>query len=98
MIDVPLNMRHPRSATSATSQSTAQDNSRTSAVTTDRQNHAPERIGTYAWQASFHIAAAVSPYATHACVDTWLTDFRADLPKIDIPTLVVHGTADRILP
>ncbi len=27
-----------------------------------------------------------------------LTDFRADLPKIDIPTLVIHGTADRILP
>jgi non-heme chloroperoxidase len=31
-------------------------------------------------------------------VDTWLTDFRDDLPKIDVPTLVVHGTADRILP
>jgi len=27
-----------------------------------------------------------------------LTDFRSDLPKIDVPTLVVHGTADRILP
>ncbi|MET0810448.1 MAG: alpha/beta hydrolase, partial [Thermoleophilaceae bacterium] len=39
-----------------------------------------------------------SPYASYACVDTWLTDFRADLPKIDIPTLVVHGTEDRILP
>jgi pimeloyl-ACP methyl ester carboxylesterase len=26
------------------------------------------------------------------------TDFRADLPKIDVPMLVVHGTADRILP
>ncbi|HEY3945675.1 MAG TPA: alpha/beta hydrolase [Solirubrobacteraceae bacterium] len=30
--------------------------------------------------------------------DTWLTDFRADLPKIDVPTLALHGTADRILP
>jgi non-heme chloroperoxidase len=59
---------------------------------------APERISTHAWQASFHAAAAASPYATHACVDTWLTDFRADLSKIDVPTLVVHGTADRILP
>jgi len=39
-----------------------------------------------------------SPYATYACVDTWLTDFRDDLPKIDVPTLVVHGTEDRILP
>jgi non-heme chloroperoxidase len=27
-----------------------------------------------------------------------LTDFRGDLPKIDVPTLVIHGTADRILP
>ncbi len=49
-------------------------------------------------QASFTVAVGASPYATYACVDTWLTDFRGDLPKIDVPTLVVHGTADRILP
>jgi non-heme chloroperoxidase len=59
---------------------------------------APKRIGDAAVRASFQVAAGASPYATYACVDTWLTDFRADLPKIDIPTLVVHGTADRILP
>jgi non-heme chloroperoxidase len=59
---------------------------------------APERIGDAALRASFQVAAGSSPYATYACVDTWLTDFRADLPKIDVPTLVVHGTADRILP
>ena len=59
---------------------------------------APERIGDAALRASFQVAAGASPYATYACVDTWLTDFRDDLPKIDIPTLVVHGTADRILP
>jgi non-heme chloroperoxidase len=59
---------------------------------------APARIGDAALRASFQVAAGSSPYATYACVDTWLTDFRADLPKIDIPTLVVHGTADRILP
>jgi len=59
---------------------------------------APDRIGDAALRASFEVAAASSPYATHACVDTWLTDFRADLPQIDVPTLVVHGTADRILP
>jgi non-heme chloroperoxidase len=56
------------------------------------------RISDQAWQASFNLAAAAGPYATYACVDTWLTDFRDDLPKIDIPTLVVHGTEDRILP
>ena len=27
-----------------------------------------------------------------------MTDFRADLPKIDVPVLALHGTADRILP
>jgi non-heme chloroperoxidase len=59
---------------------------------------APERISEQAWQASFTVAAGSSPYATYACVDTWLTDFRADLLRIDIPVLVVHGTDDRILP
>src|ERR1035437_2792871 len=45
-----------------------------------------------------NVAAAASPYASYACIDSWLTDFRDDLPKIDVPTLVVHGTEDRILP
>jgi non-heme chloroperoxidase len=56
------------------------------------------RITDRAWQASFIVAAGCSPFASYACVDTWLTDFRADLPKIDVPVLVMHGTADRILP
>ena len=59
---------------------------------------APERIGDAALRASFQVAAGASPYASYVCVDSWLTDFRGDLPKIDVPTLVVHGTADRILP
>jgi non-heme chloroperoxidase len=56
------------------------------------------RISDRAWRASFNVAAGSSPHATYACVDTWLTDFRADLPKIDVPVLVLHGTEDRILP
>jgi len=56
------------------------------------------RISDRAWQASFNVAAGASPFATYACVDTWLTDFRADLSKIDVPVLVVHGSEDRILP
>jgi non-heme chloroperoxidase len=56
------------------------------------------RISDSALEASFNVAAGASPYATYACVDTWLTDFRSDLPKIDVPMLVLHGTADRILP
>jgi non-heme chloroperoxidase len=57
-----------------------------------------KRISDQAWQASFNVAVAASPFAADACVPTWLTDFRADLPKIDVPTLLVHGDADRILP
>jgi non-heme chloroperoxidase len=56
------------------------------------------RISEQALQASFNVAAGASPYASYACVDSWLTDFHGDLPKIDVPTLVVHGTEDRILP
>ena len=59
---------------------------------------APERIGDAALRASFQVAAVSSRYASYACVDTWLTDFRADIEKIDIPTLVVHGTKDPTLP
>jgi non-heme chloroperoxidase len=58
----------------------------------------PARISERAWQGSFNVAVGASPTATYACVDTWLTDFRDDLPKIDVPTLVLHGTEDRILP
>jgi non-heme chloroperoxidase len=59
---------------------------------------APERISDQAWQGSFSVACMMSPYASYAQVDAWLTDFREDLPKIDVPTLVMHGTEDRILP
>jgi non-heme chloroperoxidase len=55
-------------------------------------------ISEQAWQNSFVVAIGASAYAAHACVDTWLTDFRDDLAKIDVPTLVMHGDADRILP
>jgi non-heme chloroperoxidase len=47
---------------------------------------------------AWNTAAAASPTGTIACVATWYTDFRADLPKIDVPVLVMHGSADRILP
>ena len=33
-----------------------------------------------------------------ACVDCWIEDFRKDIPKNDVPTLILHGDADRILP
>jgi non-heme chloroperoxidase len=45
------------------------------------------------------IAWAASPLATQRCISAFgATDFRADLPKIDVPTLIVHGDDDRIVP
>jgi non-heme chloroperoxidase len=56
------------------------------------------RISEQAWQSQWNVAAAASPIATLTCVDSWLTDFRGDVPRNDVPTLVVQGTEDRILP
>ena len=56
------------------------------------------RISEEAVRDAWNTAAGASPTGTVACVATWHTDFRADLPKIDIPVLVMHGSADRILP
>ena len=41
------------------------------------------------------------PYTTlfrSTCIGTWTTDFRDDLPKIDVPVLVIQGDADQVLP
>jgi len=56
------------------------------------------RISAEAVQDAWNTAVGASPEGTIACVATWHTDFRADLPKIDVPVLVLHGTADHILP
>ncbi len=56
------------------------------------------RISADKIQSDFVIASQASAAGTLACVDTWLTDFRGDLPRFDVPTLVVQGDADRILP
>jgi non-heme chloroperoxidase len=47
---------------------------------------------------SWNIAAGASPTGTLDCVSAWVTDFRPDLARIDVPTLIVHGEVDRILP
>lgn len=57
-----------------------------------------KRISEAAVQASWNVAASASAVASLACVATWHEDFRADLRRIDIPTLVLHGEADRIVP
>jgi len=47
---------------------------------------------------SWNTAIIASPKGTHDCVASWLTDFRPDLPKIDVPILIIQGDADRVLP
>jgi non-heme chloroperoxidase len=59
---------------------------------------AGSRVSDQAFQASWNIAVGASATGVVACIPTWETDFRADLPRIDIPVLIVQGDADRILP
>ena len=56
------------------------------------------RITEEAVQASWNIAASSSAIATVACAPAILEDFRQDLARIDVPTLVIHGDADRTVP
>lgn len=56
------------------------------------------RLSEEALRNSWNVAAGASWYASSAAVPTWVTDFRDDIPKIDVPALILHGTADRILP
>ncbi|MEV4058110.1 alpha/beta hydrolase [Amycolatopsis sp. NPDC049688] len=56
------------------------------------------RLSEAALRANWVTAIGSAPVAAYACVPTWLTDFRADLERIDVPSLILHGTADRILP
>ncbi len=51
-----------------------------------------------AYQASWNLAVSASAIAAVACIPTWETDFRADLPSIDVPMLVIHGDDDQVLP
>ena len=55
-------------------------------------------ISDQAVQFSWNVAAGASPKGTLDCVSAWLTDFRKDLARIDVPTLVIHGDSDRIVP
>ena len=57
-----------------------------------------DRLSQEAVDASWNLASKSGAYASVAAQPTWLTDFRADIPKIDVPALIVHGTADNILP
>ena len=56
------------------------------------------RISEAAVRGSWNVAAGSAPWAAYEVVPSWHEDFREDIPKIDVPILILHGTADRILP
>ncbi len=56
------------------------------------------RLSQEALDANQQLAYNASPYASVWAQPTWLTDFRGDIEKIDVPSLIVHGTGDNILP
>jgi pimeloyl-ACP methyl ester carboxylesterase len=45
------------------------------------------------------IASGASPHATLQCAKAFSsTDFRDDLPKVNVPALVIHGDSDKTVP
>jgi len=57
-----------------------------------------ERVSERVIQANWTVAIGASPIATLACVDAWIEDFRKDIARNDLPTMIIHGDDDRILP
>jgi non-heme chloroperoxidase len=49
-------------------------------------------------EANWAVAIGASPIGTVACVDAWIEDFRKDIARNDLPTMIIHGDDDRILP
>ncbi|GAA1859557.1 alpha/beta fold hydrolase [Microbacterium koreense] len=56
------------------------------------------RISQAAVDASVRVAGSAGNAAIAAAPLTWPTDFRDDIPAITVPALILHGTADNILP
>ena len=55
-------------------------------------------VSDLAIQANWTVAIGASPIATLDCVGAWIEDFRNDIARNDLPTLMIHGDDDRILP
>jgi pimeloyl-ACP methyl ester carboxylesterase len=59
---------------------------------------AGDRVSEELLHFSWSIGAGASPKGSLELVTAWGTDFRRDLARVDVPTLVVHGDEDRIVP
>lgn len=49
-------------------------------------------------RAALDLAAKADLEAAVACIVAWLEDFTADLERVDVPVLVIHGDSDAIVP
>jgi non-heme chloroperoxidase len=57
-----------------------------------------KRVSERVIEANWAVAIGASPIGTLACIDAWIEDFRQDIARNDLPTLIIHGGDDRILP
>ena len=49
-------------------------------------------------QEALGLAAQADLHAAAECIRSWVTDFRADMEKVDVPLLVIHGDSDATVP
>lgn len=56
------------------------------------------RISQEAFDANLEVANQAGNVAVAEAPLTWPTDYRDDIPAIDVPALIMHGTADNTLP
>jgi len=56
------------------------------------------RVSRQVLQACWNEAAGASAQGTRECLAAWVTDLGADLERVQVPVLALHGGADRIVP
>jgi non-heme chloroperoxidase len=57
-----------------------------------------KRVSERVIEANWVVAIGASPIGTVTCVSAWIEDFREDIARNDLPTMIIHGDDDRILP
>jgi non-heme chloroperoxidase len=57
-----------------------------------------KRVSDRVIEANWVVAIGASPIGTVTCVNAWIEDFRKDIARNNIPTMIIHGDDDHILP
>src|SRR5260221_6319268 len=56
-----------------------------------------KRVSERVIEANWAVAMGASPIGTVACVDAWIEDFRKDIARNDLPTMIIHGDDLRMI-